>query len=58
MADGLKNPFFYLYHWCEGELFDIQSVSNAIEQMDKQLALVKKNEKSKKSTESEIAAAK
>jgi len=58
MADGLKNPFFYLYHWCEGELFDLQSVTSAVAQMDRQLALVKKNEKSKKSAESEITAAK
>ena len=30
MQDNLKNPYFYLYHWCEGELFDIQAVLTAI----------------------------
>lgn len=23
MQESLKNPFYYIYHWCEGELLDI-----------------------------------
>ena len=58
MQDNLKNPYFYLYHWCEGELFDIQAVLTAIAQRDRSHAQIKKNEKNKKSNESEIQAAK
>ena len=31
----LKNPYFNLYHWSKGELFDIEAVSNAINTRDK-----------------------
>ena len=26
LSEGLKNPYFNLYHWCKGELFDIEAV--------------------------------
>ena len=35
MCDSLKNPYFNLYHWCKGELFDIISVNNALNAKDK-----------------------
>lgn len=34
MCDGLKNPYFNLYHWCKGELFDIEAVYSAIAMKD------------------------
>ena len=34
MNDGLKNPYFNLYHWCKGELFDIEAVYSAIAMKD------------------------
>ena len=34
MTDGLKNPYFNLYHWCKGELFDIEAVYSAIAMKD------------------------
>jgi hypothetical protein len=30
MGDNLKNPYFNLYHWCKGELFDIIAVNQAL----------------------------
>lgn len=58
MQEELKNPFYYLYHWCEGELLDIQALLTAISQRDKSDALMKKNEKTKAGVEKEIEAAK
>lgn len=58
MQDSQKNPYYYLYHWCEGELLDIQAVLTAIQQRDRSVTLMKKNEKSKASVEKEIDAAK
>ena len=47
MNDGLKNPYFNLYHWCKGELFDIEAVYNAINTRDKIMERVGKTEKKK-----------
>lgn len=58
MQENVKNPFYYLYHWCEGELLDIQAVLVAIGQRDRSDALMKKNEKAKTNVEKEIQAAK
>ena len=30
MVDSLKNPFFNLYHWCKGEIYDIEAVTKAV----------------------------
>lgn len=58
MIEETKNPYFYLYHWCEGELFDIQAVMIAIANKDKANAQIKKSEKMKASQEKESQAAK
>ena len=47
MNEGLKNPYFNLYHWCKGELFDIEAVYNAINVKDKILEKTGKVEKKK-----------
>jgi hypothetical protein len=50
MIDEMKNPFAEMYHWCKGEIYDIQAVIEAIngrENVDKEL---KKMEAKKKST--------
>ena len=49
MCDGLKNPYFNLYHWCKGELFDIEAVYSAIAMKDLILKRVGKQEKKKTS---------
>ena len=35
MVDNLKNPFDEMYHWCKGEIYDLQSLCDAIAQRDK-----------------------
>ena len=35
MCESLKNPYFNLYHWCKGELFDIEAVTNAVKSKDR-----------------------
>mmetsp|Transcript_39706 Transcript_39706/g.60850 ORF Transcript_39706/g.60850 Transcript_39706/m.60850 type:complete len:311 (+) Transcript_39706:22-954(+) len=50
MCDNLKNPYFNVYHWCKGELFDIEAVNQAIAMKDKISDKVNKSEKKKKST--------
>ena len=49
MCDGLKNPYFNLYHWCKGELFDIDAVAKAIDMRESILQKVGKKEKKKTS---------
>ena len=48
LSDGLKNPYFNLYHWCKGELFDIEAIYNAINVKDRVFDKINKKEKSKK----------
>lgn len=54
MCDSLKNPFFNLYHWCKGELFDIEAVNNCLTSKDKLYARIGNTEKKKKSTQSDL----
>ena len=51
MCDSLKNPYFNLYHWCKGELFDIIAVHKALQQKEKIFDRIGKNEKKKRSTQ-------
>lgn len=50
MTDNLKNPYFNLYHWCKGELFDIIAVHKALQQKEKMQEKIGKTEKKKRST--------
>lgn len=34
LCESLKNPFFNIYHWVKGEIFDIEAVANAIGKKD------------------------
>lgn len=54
MNEGLKNPYFNLYHWCKGELFDIEAVYNAINVKDEILRKTGKIEKKKTSAQKDI----
>ena len=44
---NLKNPYFNLYHWSKGELFDIEALFNAINTRDKISEKLGKTEKKK-----------
>jgi len=50
----LKNPYFNLYHWCKGELFDIEAIYNAINVKDRVFERINKKEKSKKNTQADL----
>jgi len=54
MTDALKNPYFNLYHWCKGELFDIISVNNALSGKDKIFDRINKSEKKKRSRQDDL----
>jgi len=54
MNDGLKNPYFNLYHWCKGELFDIEAVYNAIMTRDKIQERLGKSEKKKAGAQKDL----
>ena len=34
LAESLKNPYFNIFHWIKGEIFDIESVSNSLKVKD------------------------
>ena len=54
LVSNLKNPYFNLYHWCKGELFDIEAISSALRKKDEFQAKIGNNEKKKKSTQGDL----
>ena len=54
MCDSLKNPYFNLYHWCKGELFDIEAVASSLITKDKLHARIAVAEKKKRSTQNDL----
>ena len=54
MCDSLKNPYFNMYHWCKGELYDIEAVFSALELKDKIQSKIGKTEKKKRSTQENL----
>lgn len=49
MCASLKNPYFNLYHWCKGELSDIEALTNALISKDNLKKRIEATEKKKKS---------
>ena len=54
MTDSLKNPYFNLYHWCKGELFDIEAVANSLVSKDKLYKRIQETEKKKRATQGDL----
>lgn len=54
LAEGLKNPYFNLYHWCKGEIFDIEAVATAIATKDSIHAKSGKIERKKTSAQKDL----
>lgn len=54
MIDNLKNPFNDLYHWCKGEIYDLQALQTAIESRNAIEAQIKKMENKKKNTQTDL----
>jgi hypothetical protein len=34
LCESMKNPYFNIYHWVKGEIFDIEAVDVAIKKKD------------------------
>ena len=54
MAENLKNPFYEMYHWCKGEIYDLQALAETIVQRDIIEKDIKKLESKKKNTQSDL----
>ena len=54
LCDNLKNPFFNIFHWVKGELFDIEAVVAALNRKDAIQSNIGKQEKKKKSTQGDL----
>ena len=52
LSESLKNPYFNIFHWIKGEIFDIEAVNNSLRVKDTMQANIAKSEKKKKSTQS------
>ena len=35
LGDSLRNPYFNMYHWIKGEIFDVNQIVRAIEYKEK-----------------------
>lgn len=54
MVENLKNPFDEMYHWCKGEIYDIQALQTAIAQRDAIEKDIKKVESKKKNAQADL----
>lgn len=54
LSENLKNPYFNIYHWVKGEIFDIESIMSAITMKEKIEKSRLSKEKSKKSTQENL----
>jgi hypothetical protein len=34
MVENLKNPYDEMYHWCKGEIYDLQALADAVTARD------------------------
>lgn len=54
LVESLKNPYFNIYHWVKGELYDIEAVYNALATREFIQERVGKREKKKKNTQENL----
>jgi sorting nexin-1/2 len=54
MIANQKNPFEEMYHWCKGEIHDIQAIMAAIAQKDAFDKLLKKTETKKQNQQADL----
>lgn len=50
LSENLRNPYFNIFHWIKGEIFDIEAMNNSLRVKDTMQANIAKTEKKKKST--------
>ena len=54
MVDGQKNPYFNIYHWCKGEIYDIEAVETAVNVIDTLKKRIAASEAKKRSTQGDL----
>lgn len=54
LVESMKNPYFNIYHWVKGEIFDIEAVDKAIAKKDSVQAQIQGFEKRKKATQENL----
>lgn len=54
LCENLKNPYFNIFHWCKGELFDIEAINQAMSLKDKIFEKIGKNEKKKMGAQGDL----
>ncbi len=54
LMNNMNNPFVDLYHWCKGEMYDIQAISDAIVSREGVEKDLKKLETKKKNTQTDL----
>jgi len=54
VAENLKNPYEDMYHWCKGEIYDLQALSEAVQARDNIEKNQKKMENSKRDTQNDL----
>ena len=54
VVENLKNPYEEMYHWCKGEIYDLQSLQDAITSRDNIEKNQKKLESTKRDTQNDL----
>ena len=54
LVESMKNPYFNIYHWVKGEIFDIESVERAVQKKDGVQNQIQSFEKRKKNTQESL----
>lgn len=54
MVENLKNPFDEMYHWCKGEIYDLQALMSAVTIRDNIEKDQKRMEGKKKNTQNDL----
>ena len=54
LIENMKNPFEEMYHWCKGEIYDLQAMCDAVIGKDNIEALHKKLESKKQHTQKDL----
>ena len=54
VCENMKNPYFNIYHWVKGEIFDIEAVMFAITTKDKTQKTIQDKIKAKKSKQDDL----
>lgn len=54
LINKLNNPFVDMYHWCKGEIYDLQALVDAVARCENVEKEQKKLEEKKKNTQADL----